>query len=104
MELSRIAHLAGVQLTEAQTKLVKLDPVEKTKYDTSEDFENAFSSMSEANKHAFEVLTSPAFKAWMRDSASNYSFNMSEYTQLVELAKKFNKEVAALYDTLSELG
>lgn len=103
MELNRLQKLAGLPLTEATTKVLKLEPVETTKYDSSEEFETAYYSVTEANKHVMTVLTSPAFKAWMRDSASNYGFNMSEYTQLVELAKKFNKEVEALYDTLSSL-
>lgn len=119
MDLNRLQKLAGMPLTEmpqialteakaeelleAKTKLVKLDPVETQQFNSSEQFESAFSNASVAVEHAAEVLHSMAFKHWMRESQSNYGFKMAHYTQAVAQLDKAKEKLDALYEALSEL-
>ena len=104
MELNRIQKLAGLPLTEAKTKEVKLDAVEKTSYDSSIDFEDAFSNASVAAKHVTEVMKSAAMKEWMKHTDSNFSgFDMKKYDVVISTAKQLEKELSTLYDALSDL-
>lgn len=104
MELNRLQKLAGLPLTEAKTKEIKLTPVEKTSYDDSSDFEEAYSSMMVSLKHTEEILKSLAMKEWMKSSKENFSkFDTDKYIKAKETAKRLHKELGALHDALVDL-
>lgn len=107
MDLNRIRQLAGMEmLVEAKTKEVNLAPIEKSgEYDSSEDFEAAYSNISMAAKHIVEVMKSPAFKDWMEQTADNFSkFDLAaDYKKPLATAEELKQQLEQLYEALSTL-
>lgn len=108
MKLNRLQTLAGIPLTEeklveAKTKEQKLDAVELSKYESSEDFENGFSTANQGAKIALQILDSAGFKGWMKASKDNYGWSDESYKKTLEAARDLVKAMDKLYDELEEL-
>lgn len=106
MNLQRLQQLAGMPvtpaqtLTEAKSKLVKLDPVEMQEYKGSDEFEDAMATIFDAVKHARSILESQAYKHWMRES-QKFGFSMSNYTNAVTKLEKAEEGLENLYEALA---
>lgn len=103
MDLNRLKQLAGIQiLIESKSKKESFGNVELTKFNSSEDFENAFAEVGKLIEKAQEILDSEAMKNWMRDSRENYSIDTNDYDKSLKALKEASKTLDDLYDKLSE--
>ena len=100
MELSRLQALAG--LTESKAP-VKLSEGKGQEYGDSSEFEDAASNLQSLLTKSKAILTSPAWKAWMVSTDSNYGTKATvKNTDLIGRLALVQKGYDELYYTLEK--
>jgi hypothetical protein len=103
MDLNRLQKLAGLPLTEAKSKEVKLPEVELTHFDDSSDFEDAFDAAEAAVKQAVKIMESKAMDEWMNQTQANFkNFKIASYTKALESLKNAEDQLNHLYTKLTD--